>query len=130
MILLAVTGSIYLFKGEINHTVFAYRNVVVAQATPMRTPSELAAAALAAVPGTRLKSYAEPASPTSSALVNLKGEGGKTLVYMDPYTGRVLDTVDANSEFMFVDRKLYSLIYFGTYASYLIEAVGGLPTGP
>ena len=125
MILLAVTGSIYLFKNEINHTAFAYRNVVQAQATPMQPPSRLTEEALAAVPGARLKSYAEPASPTTSALVTLKGDDGKTLVYMNPYTGQVLDTVNANTEFMFVARKLHSLVYFGDYASYVIEAVGG-----
>lgn len=125
MILLAVTGSLYLFKAEINHTVFAYRNVVPVQSTAMLPPSALTASALGAVPGTRLKSYAEPASPTASALVTVKGEGGKTLVYLDPYTGRVLDTVAADAEFMFVTRKLHSLVYFGNYASYLVEAVGG-----
>lgn len=125
MILLAVTGSIYLFKNEINHTAFAYRNVVQVQATPMQPPSRLTEEAVAAVPGSRLKSYAEPSTPTSSALVTVKGDAGKTLVYMNPYTGQVLDTVDAGAEFMFVTRKLHSLVYFGTYASYLIEAVGG-----
>ncbi len=125
MILLAVTGSIYLFKAEINHTAFAYRNVVQAQAIPMQPPSRLTKAALAAVPGTRLRSYAEPASPTSSALVTVKGDGGKTLVFLNPYTGQVLDTTAADKEFMFVARKLHSLVYFGDYASYVIEAVGG-----
>ncbi len=125
MILLAVTGPIYLFKAEINHTLFAYRNVVPARSTAMLAPSELTRIALGAVTGTRLKSYAEPASQTASALVTVKDEGGKTLVYLDPYTGRVLDTVAADAEFMFVTRKLHSLVYFGTYASYLVEAVGG-----
>ncbi|WP_245572944.1 PepSY-associated TM helix domain-containing protein [Lichenihabitans psoromatis] len=125
MILLAVTGSLYLFKSEINHTAFAYRNVVKAEATPMQPPSRLVDKALAAVPATQLKSYAEPASPTASALVTLKGDAGKTLVYINPYTGEILDTVSANNEFMFVTRKLHSLVYFGTYASYVIEAVAG-----
>ena len=125
MILLAVTGSLYLFKAEINHTVFAFRNVVPIRGDAMLTPGRLADTALAAVPGTRLASYTEPATPTGSALVTLKGDRGKTLVYLDPYTGRVLDTVDAGSEFMFVTRKLHSLVYFGNTASYLVEAVGG-----
>ena len=125
VILLAVTGSIYLFKTEINHTVFAYRNVVAVPSNAMQAPSRLADAALAAVPGTRLRSYTEPASPTGSALVTLKSDSGKRLVYLDPYTGRVLDTVDANTEFMFVTRKLHSLVYFGNTASYLVEAIGG-----
>ena len=45
---------------------------------------------------------------------------------LNPYTGQVLDTVNANTEFMFVASKLHSLVYFGDYASYVIEAVGGL----
>lgn len=125
MILLAVTGSIYLFKSEINHTVFAYRNVVPARAMPMQAPSRLAEEAVAAVPGARLKFYTEPAASDASAIVTLKAGEGKTLVYLDPYTGRVLDKVDAGSEFMFFTRKLHNLVYFGTYASYVIEAIGG-----
>lgn len=125
MILLAVTGSIYLFKAEINHTVFAYRNVVAVQGDAILPPSRLTEAALFAVPGSRLKSYTEPASPTGSALVTLKGQAGKTLVYLDPYTGRVLDAIDADAEFMFVTRKLHSLVYLGNTASYVVEAVAG-----
>jgi uncharacterized iron-regulated membrane protein len=125
MILLAVTGSVYLFKAEINHTVFAYRNVVPARSTAMLSPGALSEDALEAFPGTRLKAYAEPADSTASALVTVAGGGGKTLVYLDPYTGRVLDAVAADAEFMFVVRKLHSLVYFGTAASYLVEAVGG-----
>ncbi len=125
MILLAVTGSIYLFKAEINHTVFAYRNVVAIQGDAMLPPSRLTEAALSAVPGTRLASYTEPANPTGSAVVTLKTGAGKTLVYVDPYTGRVLDAIDANTEFMFVTRKLHSLVYLGKPASYVVEAVAG-----
>ena len=125
MILLAVTGSIYLFKAEIDHTVFAFRTVVPARSSPMLGPDALARVALDAVPGARLKAYAEPAGPEASARVTVAGQGGRTLVFLDPYTGRVLDTVAAEAEFMFVTRKLHSLVYFGTAASYLVEAVGG-----
>ncbi len=125
MILLAVTGSVYLFKNEINRTVFAHRTVVPAEAAPMRRPGQLAEDALAAVPGARLKAYAEPAGPTSSALVTLQRDGARTLVYLNPYTGQVLDAVEAATEPMFVVRKLHSLAYFGDAATYVIEAVGG-----
>ena len=43
MILLAVTGSLYLFKDEINHTLFAYRTVVANPGTPALSPEELVA---------------------------------------------------------------------------------------
>ena len=125
MILLAVTGSVYLFKNEINGSLFAYRNVVPAKPVARQPPSRLADAALAAVPGSQLKSYTDPASTTASARVDVTVADRKTIVFLDPYTGRVLDTVDAEREPMFVARKLHSLVYFGTFASYVVEAVAG-----
>lgn len=124
MLLLAVTGSIYLFKDEINRTVFQHRNVVPVGPISL-SPAVLSAAAQKAAPGGTELSYTDPARDDASAIVKLKTAKGPLLVYVDPYTGAVLDTVAAGNEFMFVVKKLHSLEYFGWAANRLIEAVGG-----
>ncbi len=125
MILLAVTGSLYLFRDEIDDTVFAHRNVVAERATPPLRPSELAAKAEAAVPGSRLAAYRDPSGPSASARVALERNGETTYAFVDPYNGEVLDTVAKRQEFNEVVRKLHSLDYVGAYANRLVEAMAG-----
>ncbi|MGJ4857207.1 PepSY-associated TM helix domain-containing protein [Labrys sp. La1] len=125
MILLAVTGSLYLFKDEINHTLFAYRTIVANPGTPALSPEELVDKALEGKPEAAATAYTEPADATSSAKVTYKDDGGKHYVYLDPYSGAVLDTVRADREPMWLIKKIHSLELFGTFTNRLIEAVGG-----
>lgn len=125
MIVLAVTGSLYLFKDGINHTVFAYRAVVTDPGTAPLPGSALVGKAIEAVPGSTASAYAEPASPTSSTIVTVADTEGKRLVYMDPYTGGVLDILHSDREPMYVLKKIHSLELFGSWANRLIEAVAG-----
>lgn len=125
MILLAVTGSLYLFRDEIDDTVFAHRNVVAAQASAPLPPSELVTKAQAAVPEAKLSAYREPAGPTGSARVGFETVAGTVYAFVNPYTGEVLGTVAKTQEFNEVVRKLHSLEYAGAYANRLIEAIAG-----
>jgi uncharacterized iron-regulated membrane protein len=124
MISLAVTGGLYLFNDEIDASLFRYRNYVAVADTQL-LPSELAAKAVAAVPGSSLASYRVPAGEDRSARVTLSTEAGRTLVFLDPYTGAVLDTLGAAEEFNQVVEDLHSLDYFGTSFERIIEIVAG-----
>ncbi|KQT54289.1 hypothetical protein ASG43_01320 [Aureimonas sp. Leaf454] len=125
MILLAVTGSLYLFRDEIDETIFSHRNVVAEQASPMLAPSRLAEAARSAVPGSRLTAYREPSGPQASARISLETDDGPVYAFVDPYDGRVLGSVAKSAEFNEVVRQLHSLAFFGPYANRLIEAIAG-----
>jgi uncharacterized iron-regulated membrane protein len=121
---LAVTGAIYLFDEEIDSTVFAYRNVVEPGASAL-SPSVIVEKAQAALPGTTVTAYRTPAGPDRSARVTLSGTDGKTLVFVDPYSGAVLDQVVATEEFNQVVEDLHSLDYFGKPVERIIEIVAG-----
>ena len=125
LITLSATGALYLFKDEINGSLFAYRTRVAVQATAPLGPDRLIFNALQAEPGGVPVSYADPAAPDASAVVTLSEGGRKRLVYLDPYTGSVLDRVDRDGEFMMVVRQLHSLSYFGALANAVIEVVAG-----
>ncbi|WP_207461522.1 PepSY domain-containing protein [Azospirillum sp. SYSU D00513] len=124
LILLAVTGALYLFHGEIDG--FIHRDVksVEAQASTPLPPSRIVEAALAARPGTLTK-YLPPASPSASAEVGVRTPDGKLSVFVNPYDGRVLGEISDKGTFIGVVRQLHSLSYFGTVASGAIEIVGG-----
>ena len=129
LVLLAVTGSLYLFKDEINGVVYHDKMKVEAQSGPTLRPSELVADALDAHPGT-LTGFRPPAAPTEAAQVNIKdADGLKDVVYVDPYSGRVLGSLwdggAAGSPLMYVVRKIQSLDYIGWWANRIIEAVAG-----
>ena len=124
MLNLAITGSLYLFKDEINDTFFAYRYVVADEPTSLK-PSEIAAAAVAAVPGSTLTSFKDARDGTHSAIVTVSSNGGSTLVFVNPHDGRVLGQVASDEEFNWVVKKIHSLEYFGTWTNRLVEMVGG-----
>jgi uncharacterized iron-regulated membrane protein len=125
MLNLAVTGSLYLFKDEIDNTVFAYRNVVQPRSEAL-APSLLTDNAKAAVPGSKVLRYREPDAPTRSARVTVSTNSGNVLVFVDPYSGSVLDKVGEKEEFNWVVKKIHSLDYFGFAFNRIVEAVGGL----
>lgn len=81
MLNLAITGSLYLFKDEINGTVFGSRYNVEPTGKPL-SPQRIADIAAGAVPESRPSSYKDPVSPESSAIVTVLAEGGSTLVFV------------------------------------------------
>ncbi len=125
LILLAVTGAIYLFRYDLDPAIHRGLMRVEARATPPRAPQELMAAALAAHPGTAFR-YSPPASPTAAAEVGVRGDSGEhTVMYVDPYDARVLGALGDKGTAMWVVRNLHSLALVGPVARGLIEVAGG-----
>lgn len=90
MILLAVTGGIYLFKDEIADLTHRQERIVTAEDRAMQPPSALVATAMQAQEGT-VFAYLPPASADRSAAVKIKdADGAKQIVYVNPYSGKVL----------------------------------------
>ncbi len=129
VILIAVTGGIYLFKDEINNAVYGDLRLVEPATTARLAPSQLTANALAAHPGT-LKAYFPSPAPNRSAEVKIAdADGVKDTIYVNPYSGAVLgsawDGGASGSSLMWVVRKLHSLDYVGWWGNRIIEAVAG-----
>ena len=125
MILLAVTGGLYLYRDEIDRAWHHQLKQVDARPGQEIESSRLIEAALAAHPGTAAK-FMPPPTPTSSAEVTVKAETGQRLaVYVDPYDGRVLGSLPDRGTIMWTIRRLHSLAEFGPIANGIIEIVGG-----
>ena len=128
VLILAVTGGIYLFKDEINDATQSRLRFVEPAGTPLQA-SRIADAALEAHPG-RVKSYSPAPAPDRSAEVDIvDADGLGNTVYVNPYDGTVLGTLwdsgASGSPAMHVVRKLHSLEYVGWLGNRMIEAAAG-----
>ena len=125
MVLLAITGGLYLFHNELDALWHRDLKQVVARDTAPLASSRLIDAALGKQPGTAVK-ITMPASPTSSAEVTVKtADGDKLAIYVDPYDARVLGELPDRGTVMWLVRRLHSLAEFGPGATAIIEIVGG-----
>ncbi|WP_273690466.1 PepSY-associated TM helix domain-containing protein [Ketogulonicigenium vulgare] len=123
MITLAVTGGIYLFKDEVDRIVHA-DFMRVEPGGAMLQPSALIAAALAAQPGTAVK-YTDPARGDQSTEITVQSDDGAKAVFVNQYTGEVLEVRADRSTFAWTVRYLHSFRYFGPNPRKIIEIVGG-----
>ena len=125
MITLAITGAIYLFREEVDNLVHAEFMLVTPQDNQRLAPSAIIAAALDAQSGTALQ-YIDPRNDTQSTEVSIMPENGeRTAVYVDQYSGEVLEVRPHRSTFSWTVRYLHSFRYFGATPRMWIEIVGG-----
>ncbi|MDB5365261.1 MAG: hypothetical protein JWM77_1188 [Rhodospirillales bacterium] len=117
---LATTGSIYLFKPQIQAWLDRpYDELQLA--APRAAPAQEVAAALAAVPGTKLRSYQLPKTPDAAAQI-LVGQGAElTRVYVHPVTLQPLRIVREEDQLMRVLFRLHGELKLGDGGSYAVE---------
>jgi uncharacterized iron-regulated membrane protein len=118
---LAATGSIYLFKPQIDAWGDRpYENVELAGSAA--SPSAQVSAALAAVPGSVLNEYELPRSPHSAVQV-LVGRGARLeRVYVHPVTLMILQVVDEDSRLTNLIFRLHGELLAGDRGSMVVEA--------
>ncbi len=126
MIVLAVTGAIYLFHNEIDNILYHdLKTVPAASAATLLPADAIVASALAAHPGIAFN-YAPPPCALCSAQVSIKpASGDKLIVFIDPARGAVLGDLPYHGGFSWTVRELHSLKYFGAIASGMIEIAAG-----
>ncbi|MFF0772993.1 PepSY-associated TM helix domain-containing protein [Nonomuraea wenchangensis] len=126
LLVLAVTGSIYLFKEPFE----AWRYQDVRElAQPVAAPrplSEQIAAAQRARPGAPVMSVIPPASPDRTTRVILQGVDSGPFaqgvsVYVHPGTGEVVGQIDDAATFMRVVRTIHGELMSGTVGDRVVE---------
>lgn len=123
LMLMALTGGVYLFKAEIDGLI--YRRLAAVQTRPALTgPSDWVRAAQARTPG-RVVQLTVPARPDQAArLVVETATGDRLAAYVDPLDARVLGVAAEAGPMQFV-KRLHSLDLAGPVANLLVEAVAG-----
>ncbi len=117
--IVAITGCVYCFQDEIRNATEDYR-FVKKRDIPYKLPTELAAVAEKELPGKSLHSvqYNGPEKAAIASFYNGFGEEPYYwMVFLDPYSGRVLKTVNENETF-------FRFILDGHYYLWLPPAYG------
>jgi uncharacterized iron-regulated membrane protein len=125
LVLLALTGALYLFRDEINDAVFRDWRFVrqpAAQALPL---SESVGRALQQVPGD-LKEVGLPSEPGRSLRLLVQPASGEPrVVYVEPSNGAVLGSIDKAWQWESIAQRLHSLELLGRWANIAVELVAG-----
>ncbi len=119
ILLLSVTGSIYLFKPQIDRwEERAYRDLGTHDAV---SPDRQLAAAMAANPGARFDNYRLPEHPGDAAMVQLgQADGRQSEVYVSPQ-GKVLGALDPEARISATVSRIHGTLLLGTLGDWLVE---------
>ena len=117
---LSVTGSIYLFKPQIEAWLEQPYNHLAIGAQ-RHSPSEMVEAALAALPGSAFHAYELPATSTSAARVLIGKGADEYRAYVHPGNLRVLSVVNEEHRPMRLIFHLHGELLMGDRGSMLME---------
>jgi uncharacterized iron-regulated membrane protein len=116
----AVTGSIYLFKPQIEAWLDRpYDNLTLT--APPAAAADHIRAAMAAVPGATFVAYELPETPQSAVRVILGQGAGRYRVYVHPATTEVLDVLDEDTRPMRRVFYLHGELMMGRFGSTFVE---------
>ncbi|SDS21000.1 Uncharacterized iron-regulated membrane protein [Pseudomonas asplenii] len=124
MILLALTGIIYLFKPQLDPLM--YGNLLKVEPGHHRISADEQLQRIhATYPQGRIKQYLPPADAGSSAQFVVIQDGRELNVFIDPYRGNVLGEQDAKLNLQAVARALHGELMIGTVGDRLVELAAG-----
>lgn len=119
VILLSLTGAIYLFKPYYEH--WQERDYRGLQVTgEALAPNDQITAALAAVENGELLSYRLPQSPDEAVLIKVQADTN-WMVFVNPYTGAVLAKERTDDQLMNIVKTIHGELLLGNVGSILVE---------
>nr|WP_238651811.1 PepSY domain-containing protein [Paenibacillus piscarius] len=122
LIILAFSGSVYLFKPQIEG--YLYKDMLTVRevgTTPM-APESIVAKIVKGYPGTTVSSITMESDVKSTYKLSVTSDGVSRTMYVDPYTGHALGGMDSSKTFSAFFKKMHSeLVIGGTFANRLVE---------
>ncbi|MDY6923280.1 MAG: PepSY domain-containing protein [Pseudomonadota bacterium] len=123
LMLMALTGGLYLFKAEIESAAWG-RMATVAPRAAWTSPDRWTAAAEARAGGGQTVSVAVPRRADRAVQVKVRTDAGERTVFVDPYDARPLGSIEGDG-LMGVVKALHSLTLLGQPFNLLVEIVAG-----
>lgn len=121
IIVLSVTGSIYLFKPQIDR--WEERDFRGLETVNVVSADRQMEAALVANPGARFNGYRLPGEPGDAAMVRLGlADGGERQVFVSPQ-GRVLGSFDPETRISATVSRIHGSLLLGKWGDWLVELV-------
>nr|WP_230875720.1 PepSY domain-containing protein [Paenibacillus campinasensis] len=122
LLILAISGSMYLFKPQIEG--YLYKDMLMVQnvGTNAMTADAIIGKTLSGYPGTTISSVTIPDDPELTVKLTAIRNGISTTMYADPYTGNITGILNSDETFSAFFKKMHSeLVIGGTWANRLVE---------
>jgi len=120
VIILAITGSIYLFKPQVEAWLDRPYDHLTLTGKPVSAQAQVDAA-LKAVPGSRLRTYEVRREADDAARVVVGKKGETILVYVHPETLQILKVINESDRLMEMDKTIHGELLMGDNGSILVE---------
>lgn len=124
MILLALTGIIYLFKPQLDPLLYDHL-INVTPGHHSLSADEQLTRVQATYPQGHISQYLPPINPQRSGQFVIHSGGRELNVFINPYNGEVLGEQDAKLNLQAVARALHGELMIGTLGDRLIELAAG-----
>lgn len=124
MIMLSLTGIIYLFKPQLDNLMYSD----LLHVTPSHhqlNAEQLQQRVLSRYPQASIGKYFPPLNAQGSAQFVVRQEGQELNVFVDPYRGEVLGTQDAKFNLQSIARLIHGELMIGTLGDRLVELAAG-----
>ncbi|EJM64238.1 putative iron-regulated membrane protein [Pseudomonas sp. GM50] len=124
MVMLALTGIIYLFKPQLDPLMYgSLLNVPAAHHKV--SADDLLKRVKEAYPQGQIKQYLPPANAERSAQFVVIDKGHELNVFIDPYHGDILGEQDAKKNLQAIARSIHGELMIGTVGDRLVELAAG-----
>ena len=124
MILLALTGIIYLFKPQLDPLLYDHL-INVSPGHHRLSADDQLQRVQAIYPQGHISQYLPPINPERSAQFVIHNGGRELNVFINPYSGEVLGEQDAKLNLQAVARALHGELMIGTLGDRLVELAAG-----
>jgi uncharacterized iron-regulated membrane protein len=124
MVMLALTGAIYLFKPQLDPLMYGSLMNVPAGHHSV-SADELLKRVKEAYPQATVKQYLPPVNAERSAQFVVLNDGSELNVFVDPYHGDILGEQDAKKNLQAVARAIHGELMIGTVGDRLVELAAG-----
>ena len=122
LLVLAVTGAIYLFNDELNDAFYPHLRFTPAPWTARVPLGDMIDAAHAAVPDATPTRIDLPADHRRAAQVHLEqADGASRIAYVDPGDGSVLGVLAPARTLVGIADRLHGSLMLGTFGRYVME---------
>jgi uncharacterized iron-regulated membrane protein len=118
---LSITGSIYLWKPQIEAQIDRPYAHVTMPGQPRATAAAITRAAQAAVPGSMLHRYQLPDTPDQAVQVIVSRQAREYRVYVHPQTLDILKTAAEDQRLMRLVFRLHGELLIGDLGSWIVE---------
>lgn len=120
LVLLAITGSVYLFKAEIESVLYADYYEVQAQEERVSVSEQLSEVSRL-YPGGIVTAYRPGEDESRSSEVMVEADGMSMTVFIDPYTGESLGEIDNDDRIMDKIEEIHGALMAGTLGDRIVE---------